>query len=279
MEDLIVDMVYESGTVSRNPTPALTSNESSVRLHDLAIQAWCNRAFVIQSGYPVPVVFGSPMDATANFSELWKRSENPFTYLLDLKDSAGRPLYQPYPANICYPLISIQKRRWTFNPNRNYSTHRFRKLANLSNDSTQANDDRGTWKQRNMPMGIDFHYQVDYFSMRPDSQAVMVGQIFSQFWRQGGGPRTWVPVPYNPEFGSRYVHMELNGDVQNMTKDEPGNDSHVEYRLTFNLVLQGWMTDAGYEIVPSMMALLGNSDLWTPATLAVITKVDGFVVR
>ena len=65
---------------------------TAMRVHEVALQAWCYRHFYVAEGYPVPVVFAWPMDAFGEFNKLWQsQNSNPFAYLLNLKDSEGRP--------------------------------------------------------------------------------------------------------------------------------------------------------------------------------------------
>ena len=73
---------------------------TSMRYHELALQRWLNRVFQVREGYAIPVVFTSPMDAFSQFRQLWSRDNNPFNYLLDLKDANGTPLYEPFPSPI-----------------------------------------------------------------------------------------------------------------------------------------------------------------------------------
>src|SRR5712671_2429309 len=100
---------------------------ASMRYSELAIQAWLNTRFFLRDNeFPVPVVFSQPLDAFHAFTKLWADANNPFKYLLDLKDEHGTPLYEPYPANIRYPLISVSRQTVKFRAYQNYSIHRFR---------------------------------------------------------------------------------------------------------------------------------------------------------
>ena len=97
-----------------------------MRYHELALQRWLNKIFLLRWGVPVPVVFTSPMDAFSLFSQLWSEANNPFQYLLNIKDEKGAPLYQPYPQPVRYPVISVYRKGWKYRQYQNFSIHRMR---------------------------------------------------------------------------------------------------------------------------------------------------------
>src|SRR3974390_3038558 len=87
---------------------------TSMRYHELALAAWLNQKFILRQGYPIPVVFASPMDAFTKLQNLWKLEKNPFSYLFNLVDDKGTPLYEPYPAVPRYPLLSVMRKGWKY---------------------------------------------------------------------------------------------------------------------------------------------------------------------
>ena len=99
-----------------------------MRYHELALQYWLNKAFTLRWGVPVPVVFTSPMDAFSLFSKLWSEANNPFQYLLNVKDEQGIPLYQPYPQPVRYPVMSVYRKGWKLRQYQNFSIHRLRHI-------------------------------------------------------------------------------------------------------------------------------------------------------
>ena len=100
---------------------------SPMRVHEVALQRWLYDNFFVMAGYPIPVVFSTPMDAFAEFQRLWqgKGEKNPFKFLLDAKDVNGNALYEPYPANIRYPLISVSRTGFVYRTTQSYGIHRF----------------------------------------------------------------------------------------------------------------------------------------------------------
>ena len=101
---------------------------TSMRYHELALQAWLNVWAVVRVGYPVPVIFAAPMDAFSQFEQLWAQDTNPFRYLFDLKDAKGTPLYEPFPSPMRYPIISVYRKGWKYRMYQNFSIHRWRQI-------------------------------------------------------------------------------------------------------------------------------------------------------
>ena len=101
---------------------------TSMRYHELNLQRWLSSRFFVREGYGVPVVFSTPMDAASHFKQLWSDENNPFKYLLELKDAEGTPLYEPHPSPIRYPLISVMRRGIRYRPYQNFSIHSWRHI-------------------------------------------------------------------------------------------------------------------------------------------------------
>lgn len=240
------------GTLSVNPG---TVGATGMRYHELALQRWLYGNFAVREGYPIPVVFSSPMDAFGNFDKLWKSDRNPFKYLFDLKDERGTPLYEPYPSNLRYPLISVFRRGWRYRPDQNYSIHQFRKLnwPTVSDDVGRCQLGNVTTSYR--PMAWDYRWQIDHYAMRPDTQAYFVEKLMRSMWITGGTPQCWVEVRY-PGIGIHKVRMFIEGDIENGTLEEPEDQKHVEFRTTFTLCMEGYSVDQDIQFVPALWTLL-----------------------
>ena len=232
-----------------------TVGATGMRYHELALQSWLYSTFFVREGYPVPVVFSTPMDAFGNFDKLWKSGSNPFKYLFDLKDEKGQPLYEPYPSNLRYPLISVFRRGWKYRPEQNYSIHQWRHMNWPTVSADVGRCDLGTVTVSQRPMAWDYRWQVDHYAMRPDTQAHFIEKVMRSMWITGGVPQCWIPVHY-PAWGRQMVRMFLDGDIENSTLEEPEDQKHVEFRTTFTLCLEGYSVDQNLQFVPALWNLL-----------------------
>lgn len=237
---------------------------ASMRYHELAVQSWLNGLFFVREGYPVPVVFTSPMDAFSAFKQLWADENNPFAYLFDLKDSSGTPLYEPYPSPVRYPVISVHRKGWKYRSYQNFSIHRWRHInwPTIANAGPAVNGPQadgwditkcqlGNVTTSRMPMAWDYRFQIDHFCNRPDTQAFFVEQLMQEFWRSGGTPQTWIAVPY-PGWGMRRVRLYIEGDIESLTPEEPEEGKNVEFRTSFSVVVEGFDVDLRYEVYPAL---------------------------
>lgn len=231
---------------------------TSMRYHELAVMAWLNRVFLVREGYPVPVVFSSPMDAFSHFANLWKDENNPFSYLLSAKDERGSPLYLPYPAPVRYPLLSVHRKDFKLRPGQNYSIHRFRHLNWPTVSDNAAKTDLANVTTSRMPMAFDYRYQVDHYCTRPDSQALFIQRLMDVFWMTGGTLQAWLPVNY-PGWGTQLVRFYLDGDIENATPEEPEEGKHVEFRTTFTLVVEGYSVDVRMQVFPAFWETIFKS--------------------
>lgn len=242
---------------------------TSMRYHELAIQRWLNKIFTLRWGVPVPVVFTSPMDAFSLFSKLWSEANNPFQYLLDVKDAKGVPLYQPYPSPVRYPVISVYRKGWKYRQYQNYSIHRQRYInwPTVSDSGSVIHGKRqqgtdltlcqlGEVTTSRFPMAFDYRFQIDHFCNRPDTQAFFTSQLFREFWRTGGPVlQTWTVVKY-PGFGDKLIRVYIDGDIENLTPEEPEEGKNVEFRTSFTVVMEGYDIDVDYKIYPALWNLL-----------------------
>lgn len=253
---------------------------ASMRYHELALQQWLNRIFVLRYGASVPVVFGAPMDAFSLFSKLWSEANNPFEYLLDVKDEKGNPLYQPYPAPVRYPVISVYRKGWKLRQYQNYSIHRMRWINwptvsstgpgvyGVSNNGTNLTEcNLGEVTTSRFPMAFDYKFQIDHFCNRPDTQAFYVSQLFREFWRTGGIQlQTWIKVNY-PGFGTKLVRLYIDGDIDNVTPEEPEEGKNVECRTSFTVVVEGYDIDLDFKIYPALWKFILRQGTAPPEAL------------
>ena len=195
----------------------VTMDVTEGRVHELALQNWFYRNFFVMEGYPVPVVFATPMDAFSVFANLWKAEHNPFKYLLDAKDCEGTPLYEPYPSPVRYPLISVKKLGWTPRINQSYGIHRWRHMGYPTTSTVNAvkpgevggltQNDLGNVMTSTMPTAWDFRYQIDHFCTRPDTQAIFVHRVMRTMVIAGGAMQTWIRVVYPGWFEIGRAHV------------------------------------------------------------------------
>lgn len=271
-----------------------TVGSTAMRYHELAVQGWLNNLFFVRVGYPVPVVFASPMDAFSQFQQLWQQGSNPFSYLFALKDASGAPLYEPFPSPLRYPLISVYRKGWKYRAYQNFSIHRWRQInwptvsdtgsqiyGVVQNGTGLGRCDLGNVTTSRFPMAWDFRFQVDHYCNRPDTQAFFIEQLMREFWRTGGTPQTWIRVHY-PGWGARLVRLYLDGDIENTTPEQPDDDRYVEFRTTFNVIVEGFDVDLYFEIYPALWQIVYGQSTIDPATLQqsfLVTGVDDIRYR
>lgn len=225
-----------------------------MRLHELALQKWLNDTFDVVDGYPVPVVFSTPMDAYAEFTRLWKEDNNPFQYLLNAVDDDGNKVYQPYPANARYPVISVTRGGWIPRIQQSYGLHVNRKgWVTTGKDVTMS--EVGTAVVRNMPVAWDYRYQIDHFCTRPDTQARFVHQAMRRFQNSGGIMQSWLRVLYPLPYGPQTIRLYLDGSIEDASEAEPGDGPRI-YRTTLRLIIEGYYADLDYQEVPTFWSLV-----------------------
>lgn len=264
----------EDGTLSLQS--GLLANVA-MRYHELAMQRWCYSRFYVIEGYPVPVVFSTPMDAYSHFNDLWKRGSNPFAYLMEARDANGTPLYLPHPAPARYPLISIYRRRNRFRTEDNFSMHRWRRINWPTVNADVKQSDLGTVSTSYMPMGWSFDFQLDFWAVNPATVALFTQRLMWQFFRTGGNSTTWIEVIYPPPFGPQTVKLKIDGDsLEHVTEQVTPEDEQAVYRVTVNLVLEGYLVDLDIQRLPALWTLIvGNgSDPVTPDELDVLATAD-----
>jgi hypothetical protein len=245
-----------------------------MRYHEFAMQAWLYSHFYVREGYPVPVVFGTPMDAFSKFKDLWAKSTNPFNYLFDLKDENGTPLYEPHPAVPRYPLISVSRKGWKYRTSQNYSIHQWRRLNWPTVADDVKREDLGYVTVSDMPMAWDYRFQITFYSTRPDTQAFFIESFMREFNRTGGTPQTWLPISY-PGIGNHLIRLFMADEsIEWETPEEPEPDKIMEYRTSINVTLEGYSIDARFRPVPALWTLIIGGG---PATVDELTQISPIV--
>lgn len=227
---------------------------TSMRLHELALQRWLNATFDVISGYPVPVVFSTPMDAYGEYTRLWQDADNPFRYLLDARDDDGKAMYDPYPAQPKYPVISVTRGGWIPRIVQSYGVHTNRKGWVTTGDNATTSE-VGTAIIRNMPVAWDFRYQIDHFCLRPDTQARFLHQAMRRFQNSGGIMQSWLQVIYPLPYGPQTIRFYLDGSIEDASELEPGDGPRV-YRTTLHLIIEGYYAEIEYSEVPTFWQLV-----------------------
>jgi len=232
-------------------------NLTPMRIHELALQWWCHTHFFVADGYPVPVVFAKPMDAFADFKQQWSNPDNPYLYLLKAKNKNGSPLYEPYPSPARYPLISITRRRQSYRNYGTFSTHRARHISwpTVSNDVVKQ--DLGNVRVRNRPIGLNFHLDVTYWCLRPDTQALFMQRVWACFWRNGAQPQTWIRAKYPTEENVMLIRLCLESDVSDATEDDRGSQQ-IRYQTTFSVRVEGYQVDMQDLVLPALWQVTTN---------------------
>jgi len=173
--------------------------------------------------------------------------------------------------SVRYPLLSVMRQGIRFRPYQNFSTHRWRHVnwpsvsdteeipgkEQIGNELVQC--DLGHITTSRMPMAFDYRFQVDHFCMRPDTQAFYIERLLNQFWRSGGGLQTWMDIEY-PGWGQQYIRIYIEGDIDHRApEDSAVQNSPVEYRTSYTLVVEGFSIDVDYQIEPALWKMIVTS--------------------
>ena len=240
---------------------------TSMRVHELALQRWLNATFDVIEGYPVPVIFSTPMDANADFKRLWGDTDNnPFAYLLDAKDEDGNSLYS-YPSNIVYPLISVNRLNWTYRPDRSLGYHSYRPKAWVTSGKDPAKQDVARAMVQLRPSAWDFNYQIDHYCLRPDTQAYFIHQLMSGLSMGGGVPSRYINVVYPYPHGNHPIRMSMSGNIDDVSEREPNDDTPRVYRTSFSVTLEGYAPSINWEEIPTLWQIAITSKAVAPSDL------------
>lgn len=243
-------------------------NYGSVRWHELALRRWLHANFVHQQGFPIPVVFSTPMDAWAQFHQLWKRPNNPYAYLLDLKDAKGAPRYLPHPHPPRYPLISVDRKSWRPRLNQSFGTKRYRRIGWPSVDdenSSITKEELGNVATLDMPTAWDFRFQLDFLCLRPDTMSRFVDTWQRAFAATSAGSvQTWIPIAFPGFMGTKLCRMYVEGDLEDASAEEPQAETQLEFRISANVVIEGYNVDTTVDMLPALWQLVYSSNVTTP---------------
>jgi hypothetical protein len=234
--------------LSKNATPHHTrfdANITSMRVHELAVMHWLNERFLVADGYSMPVLFSKPMSAYSDFRKLWSQKGGPFEYLLNAKDREGKPLYQPHPAPPAYPLLTINRIGWRFDPQRNFGSQWFRPAGWATVEKNATKRSLAVVREQRMPQAWDYRIQVDHYAMRPDQQAHFIQELQLGWFPSASIPNTWIKAVYPNIFGKKLIRVIQDGDITDSTEEEPADNYRV-YRTTVNLTVQGWVPDPDF---------------------------------
>jgi len=241
-----------------------------MRVHELALQRWLNRVFLLKEGFPVPVVFSPPMDAFSHFTELWRmpKDQNPFGYLLDLKDDNGKPLYMPFPAPPLYPIISVKRRGWSYRPEQSFAYRYWRRLSLPTISSDVELNDLATTAQAKMPAAWSFKFQIDHYAMQPMTQALFIEALLRRGFPDAATvPQCWIEAVYPGYFGKKLIRMTLDGDIQDITTNQPEDGKHVEYRTSFNVTVEGYSVPSTVVSAPVLWKIVFANSTLSPEQL------------
>jgi hypothetical protein len=219
------------------------------RYHDFAVQRWFDSHFFVREGYPIPMVFTSPMDAWSHYEKAWRSEENPFRHLLQIG-------YSPSPAPPRYPLINCHKKGWKLRKNQAFGTSRWRKVnwPTVSDDVTKC--DLGNVTQADMPMGLDFTYDITHWSTNPESQNRFIDSVYRHFAPSTSGDlQTWIIAAY-PGYGLQAIRAYIpDGQIENGT-EQSGDGKQIEYVTQFTLIVEGFSVDTRFRIVPTLHKII-----------------------
>jgi hypothetical protein len=234
---------------------------TSVRVHELALNHWLYHSFFVDAGYPIPVVFATPMDAFSEFDRLFAIKEGPFEYLRKLPN-------EPYPSNVRYPLISVNRRGWAFRPSQNYSSRVERRFDWLNEplSSGITVNDLSSVRQERMAMAWDFRFEVNHYAMRMDTQAFFVQRLMRLMQYTAGQPQVYLWTLY-PGHNPQFIRTFLEGNIDDVTEKSPGDNSFMVYRTSCTLVMEGYSYDNDKVTVPTVWRMMSSAPAVSPTTL------------
>ena len=254
---------------------------TGMRIHELAITRWCYSTFFVAIGVPMPVIISTPSEAFADFTSLWEKNQNSFSYLYQAKDSNGVPLYRPFPEPPKFPLITIKRNGWDYVPERSFSLYWNRYAGwptmadNLANPATGqkvnlSKNDLGTVLQARRPSAWNYKFQIDHYCSRPDTQAFFLGQYMRSMGSTTSQPQRWIDCRYPGLLGSKKILIRQDGGISDSTEEEPGENKRI-YRVTLNLILEGWHEDLDILRIPAFWFQgLGFQSVTSPDEISAI---------
>jgi hypothetical protein len=224
---------------------------TDIRVHAIAIYRWLNRIIRIREGMPVPVLFTGPMDAFSQFNRLWSTPDNPYAYLKELQEYGCLD----EPAQLRFPIISLDFKRMRYRPEQSYSTRVNRHAYWPTIDSVQQGlrlNDLANIAVVHMPSAWNFVYQLDFWCSRPDTQAFFIKQFTNATKASSGGQiQTYIPVVYPGYYGFRVERIFLASDIEDMTDKAPEN-TEIQFRTSLTLELEGYAVPQMRTITPTV---------------------------
>ena len=248
---------------------SLDSDISAQRIHELALQRFCYTHFFVRQGYPTPVIFATPRDAFGEFTKLWQNATNPtnpFNYLLQCKDERGTPLYEPYPANVRYPLISIERLGTQPRASQTYSIHRYRRLFWPTVSSDVVRQQLGNVAQAQMAQAWDFRFQLEHYCTKPSTHATFTGRLRRAFNHFASIPQTYVVARYPGYYGPQFLRLYMEGGINDISGTE-FDDKPVDYRCSCTVVMEGYEVYLDMDYMPALWRLAVGTSTVSPNTL------------
>lgn len=243
---------------------------TGMRIHELALQRWFYHNFFIQAAtYPIPVIFNPPRLAFAEFNRLWQGAtnpQNPFNYLTRLVDEHGTPLYEPYPSNVRYPLITVRRLGTRYRTSQSYTPHRYRRLFWPTVSSDVVRQQLGYVAQAQMPSAWDYRFQVSFFCRTPEMLAYFNSRLHSALKVSAGDAQTFIVGRYPFHNGPQYLRLYLDGSIDDVQPDAQP-ESYTEYQTSFNLVIEGYNVYFNMQYVPTFWRLAVGQQVVSPEVL------------
>jgi hypothetical protein len=242
---------------------------SGMRIHEIAVQRWLNKRFIHQAGFPMAVIFSKPMSAFADFRKEWSDTSGPYAYLTQAKDKEGKPLFQPYPGPVPYPLISVNRSGWSFAPQRNFGSQWYRHAGWVDPSKDMTKFKLAVVREQRMPQAWDYHFQIDHYCLRADQQAHFIQELQLGFFPSAAAPNTWIKAVYPDIFGKRLIRVVLDGDITDNTEVEPQEGYRV-YRTTINLLIEGWTFEPDFTYVNAFWKQIDQVVAINPAKILAV---------
>lgn len=235
---------------------------TSVRMHSLAMWRWLYSAFPLPKiGLPTPVVFARPMDAYGELDKIRLMSNGPLEYL-------NKP--GVWPASGRVPLISFNLLNLAYRPIHSFNLGVNRHAGWPSVGTLTNIDQLSNISAIRYPTAWDYNFQVDFWTYQPDDAARYAEQLHDQLKvTSAGQPSVWIKCIYPG--GPQLVKSYMSGNLD--FPSDSGDDRIQTYRLSFNLVMEGWRHDQTVITTPTLW-YLANSVALGPDDLIVLGAQD-----
>lgn len=187
-------------------------------MYDTAMSDWVLGYFKGVISQPLTLMVGTPDRAFAEY----------LTVTTTPRD--GRPPLPRAALTIGDPVRDPER----------FNSATIRKLGYADSDNHQIY--RGHY-----PIPVNIPYTLNFWTEKYRDMNMYVQQGFSRF-RLGYTPLSVDidSISPTPLYGSKLLHLHLDGDFSDTGDVEPGNKERVN-RRTANLILKGWIWDLNYE--------------------------------